>query len=360
MLGPPADAAWLRALVYGGAVLGGGGGGSLDAGLASARAALRLGVPRIVPLARLDPAAVVATLSAVGSAGQMPGTALDEGHFGRAIDIFQPFAQCRIDGFIASEVGPQAVTYGLRESACTGVPVVDAPANGRAHPLFAMGSLGLHLRSSRTHTTVAVGGRKGSPTYIEMAVRTNVARAGRMVRDRAARDRIPLAVVRNPVPAAYLSEHAAVGGLEFAHRVGCVLLARLAYGPHAVLAALTALMGGRILAKGRVASADVSEQKGFTIGQVVIALGRGQGLAIAVCNEFIAVIDRGRSVATFPDLIALFDDETGLPLASTDATAGRPVAIFVVPRRRLILGSAMRDQGLMREAGRLAGVGLPS
>jgi uncharacterized protein len=191
----------LRALVYGGAVLGGGGGGSLAAGLRTMKQALEIGEPHIVPLADVPRSAIVATLSAVGSAGKTSGTALDERHFRRAIELFQRFSNQRVDGFISSEVGPRAVTYGLLESARTGIPVVDAPANGRAHPLFLMGSLGLHKRPGYAATTVAVGGQIGSANYAEIALRASVVKAAHVVRGHAARSRAALAVVRNAVPA---------------------------------------------------------------------------------------------------------------------------------------------------------------
>jgi uncharacterized protein len=226
-------------------------------------------VPRVVPLARIPCDAILATLSAVGTAGQTSGAALGHAHFRRALDLFEPFANRTISGFIASEVGAAAVTYGLQESARTGIPVVDAPGNGRAHPLFAMGSLGLHLRPRHATATVAVGGKKGSTDYVEIAIRANVAKAARIVRDRAAQGGIALAVVRNPVPAAFVRNHAAVGGLAFAHRVGGSLLAGLPGGTTAARSALARLMGGRVLANGVVASASLSEQQGFTIGQII-------------------------------------------------------------------------------------------
>jgi uncharacterized protein len=356
----PADEPGLRALVYGGAVLGGGGGGSLSAGLDSARKALAAGVPRIVPLAQVATDAVLVTLSAVGSVGKTSGTAIDQAHFKRALDLFGSFANLPVGGLISSEVGPRAVTYGLQESACTGIPVVDAPGNGRAHPLFVMGSLGLHLRPCYATATVAVGGQAGSTDYVEIAIRANVTKAARIVRDRAARGKIALAVVRNPVPASYVRDQAAIGALAYAHCVGRVLLAGLPRGATVLLRALARLMGGQVLAIGLVASVTLSEQRGFTIGLIMIRRANGPALGIAVCNEFMAVLEDDRSIVAFPDLIALFDCETGLPLTAADVSKNCSVAVFTVPRDRLILGSTMRDPRLLRGLETLIGVSLHS
>jgi uncharacterized protein len=343
----------LRTLVYGGAVLGGGGGGSLSAGLASVREALSTGAPRIVPLDQLPDDATLVTLSAVGFADERSGQAPSYAHFKRALDLFASFANCGIDGFIASEVGALAVTYGLQESAHSGIPVVDAPCNGRAHPLFVMGSLGLHRQPTHPTTTVAVGGRPGSSNYVEIAVRATVGQAARVVRDRVAQSGIALAVVRNPVSVAFVRRHAAVGGLAYAHRAGCALLAGLRGNIGDVLGALVDVMGGYVLATGCIVSAALSNRQGFTMGRIELDRAGARDLSILVCNEFMAVFDQGRPVAFFPDLITVFDRTSRLPLTSTEAGAGRSVAIFIVPRGRLILGSTMRDPALLEGMRRL-------
>lgn len=350
------DKSSLRALVYGGAVLGGGGGGSLGAGLKSVRRTLEIGEPRIVSLADVPRSALIATLSAVGSAGKTSKSTLDEGHFRRAIELFQRFANRRVDGFISSEVDSRAVTYGLLESARTGIPVVDAPANGRAHPLFLMGSLGLHKRPGYAAAAVAVGGEKGSANYAEIAIRASVVKAARVVRGHAARSKTALAVVRNAVPAGFVRDHAAVGGLNFARKIGSALLPALQEGASSVLRALSSSMGGRVVAKGIIVNTTLSERQGFTVGVVQVGCYDGSRMLIPVCNEFMAVLNDRRPVVSFPDLVALFDLSNGLPLASSDAEVSRPVAIFVVPRHRLILGRTMQDRSLVEQVERLVGL----
>jgi DUF917 family protein len=346
----------LRALVYGGAVLGGGGGGSLAAGLKTMKRAAALGGPRIISLADLPPTAIIATLSAVGSAGKTSGSDLEDAHFTRAIELFQRFAAQRVDGFVSSEVGPRAVTYGWCESARTSIPIVDAPANGRAHPLFLMGSFGLHRRHGYRPAAIAVGGRRNTANYTEIAVRASVVKAARIVRDQAARSRTALAVVRNAIPARYLEENAAVGGLAFARKIGFALLAASQGGPSSILRALSRLMGGRVLAEGVIVARSLNERQGFTIGVIQVCCRDGSRLTIPVCNEFMAVLYDAQPVVSFPDLVALFDLSSSLPLASSEAKVGRRVAVFTVPRDKLILGRAMLDRSLLTQVERLVGL----
>ena len=352
----PATAPALHRLVYGGAVLGCGGGGSIDSGLAVVREALALGAPRIAPLASLQRTAIVATVSAVGSVGKTSDRSLDCSHFTRALQLFEAFSGSEVEGLITSEVGPRSVTYGLRESAARAIPVIDAPANGRAHPLYTMGALGLHRKPRIAVAMVAVGGTRGTASYIELAARTNVVKAARIVRDRASQGSMALAVVRNPVTATVVRRHAAVGALSFAYRLGGALLAALPQGPTSVLHRVADLMQGTVYALGRVASVALAEEQGFSVGSIEIRRASGPLLRILVCNEFMAVSDGDRLVAAFPDLIALFDRVSGLPLATGEVRVEAPVALFTVPRHRLRLGSTMSDSRLLRPIEQLLGI----
>ena len=55
-----------------------------------------------------------------------------------------------------------------------------------------------------------------------------------------------------------------------------------------------------------------------------------------------------RPVVAFPDLVALFDLSSGLPLASPEVCPHQRVAVFTVPQARLLLGSPMDDRRLLR------------
>jgi len=200
---------------------------------------------------------------------------------------------------------------------------------------------------------VAVGGVAGTPKYVELALRANVVTAARILRERAARMKAPLAVVRNPLTVAVVRHHAAVGALGYAQRVGYVLLEELPRGPSAVLSNLGHLMGGSVLVTGRVSAVRVSGRGGFSVGMVGVRGKDGSDLEIPVCNEFMAVLRGRRSVAAFPDLVALFDLSTGLPLGSPEVRANQRVAVFSVPKSHLLLGSPMEDRRLLRPIERL-------
>jgi DUF917 family protein len=336
----------LRELVYGGAVLGAGGGGSIEAGLAAGREALALGSPRLGGIDELSPTTLIATLSIVGSMGGMSGAQPRPQH-GLALRQLAKLEKKHVGAIIASEVGPQAVTYGWRESAIAGVPIVDAPCNGRAHPLGVMGSLGLNRNPSHITGVVAIGGNVGSSNYVHLSLRSSATKAGKMIRDTAASSGIPLAVARNLLPASYVRNHAAVGGLKYAAQVGAIVLREMKHGLERLLQQLVRFMRGRILFAGHVNSVSLVESHGFTLGHIRLQDRHGGECSVGVCNEYLVLRKERKILATFPDLIAIFDFESSLPLASPQVKPGMHVAVLGVPHSRLKLGSTMKDRSLL-------------
>jgi len=336
----------LRELVYGGAVLGAGGGGSIEAGLAAGSEALALGSPRLVEIDELAPTTLIATLSIIGSMGGMSGAQPRPQH-GLALSQLAKLEKKHIGAVIASEVGPQAVTYGWRESAIAGITIVDAPCNGRAHPLGVMGSLGLNRSPSHIARVVAIGGNGGGSNHVQLSLRNSATKAGKMIRDTAASSGIPLAVARNLLPASYVRNHAAIGGLKYAAQVGAIVLREMKYGLERLLHQLVRFMGGRILFAGRVDSVSLTEAHGFTLGHIRLQDRHGSECSVGVCNEYLVLRKERKIPATFPDLITIFDFESCLPLASPQVKPGMRVAVLGVPRSRLKLGSTMKDRSLL-------------
>lgn len=350
----------LEGFVYGGAVLGGGGGGSIKAGLEAGQSAFAAGTPYMAQLDDLSKNACVATFSRVGPVGQTIGGVdqLNE-QFSRALELFVQNSAQKVDGLIPSEVGPLAVTYGWHESALTGLPIVDAPCNGRAHPLGVMGSLGLHRKPTYMAQTTVVGGKRGTRNYVELIITGNIQRSTQLDRNTAAETRASLAVVRNLLPIWYVRRHAAVGGLKYAYRIGNEFVRYRDAGLSVLLGALSRLMGGRTLAEGAVIKTDLAERSGFTLGTIVVRLATGDSLCLPMCNEFMLAFLCGGVLAAFPDLITVFDKRSALPLSSTQIRVGSRVVIFVVPRQNLRLSSPMADSELLGSIEKLLGVKFP-
>jgi DUF917 family protein len=346
-------------IIYGAGVLSGGGGGSIAVGLDVGRRALAAGKIDVIDLAQLDDNAVLATVSVVGP--------VDEGGMGRfedsfathSLELFSRTVETEINGLVPSEVGAWAIAYSWLISAMTGIPIVDAPCNGRAHPASIMGSLGLHLVPGYVTAVSAVGGDQEAGTYLALAARGPVEREMQFVRSASASHGL-LAVIRNPTSAGYIRENAAVGALQQAQLVGEALLTHLPKGFTEVAQAIADILTGRVTSVGQVKSVDLSEKGGFTVGSIWLDDGSDGNMQVLVCNEYMMALHNESPVAVFPDLIVLLDETTNLPMLSTAVEPGRRVALLTVPRDRLNLASTMDDRSLLRPIEELLGMQFPT
>ena len=170
----------VEAAVLGGAVLGGGGGGSMALGRRNGLLAVELGAPELVDLEDLPADATLVTVSAVGAPAAKSAHVLPI-HYVRAVELLIKYGDTSVDGLISNECGGLATVNGWLQAASLGVPVVDAPCNGRAHPTGLMGSLGLHQRHGYVSIQAAVGGDPAAGRYLETFARGTLERTAALV-----------------------------------------------------------------------------------------------------------------------------------------------------------------------------------
>jgi DUF917 family protein len=337
--------------VLGGGLLGGGGGGSLAEGMALGRAALARGSVALRGIEELPPEAIVVTVSLVG-APAAPERWVTPEHLVRAVEILRDRSRMAIDALITSENGGFATVNGWYQSAVLGIPVLDAPCNGRAHPLGLMGSMGLHRRGEYRACAAAVGGYAQRGRLVEEFYSGSLEEVSAGVRQAAVRAGGMVAVARNPVPASYVGQHAAVGAICQAIRLGAIL--HDAPGLSAKLQALSAEAGARTVDVGEVTRVGRRTAGGFDVGSVLVTSNKSE-YELSFWNEYMTIECAGERLATFPDLIATLACEEGCPLTTAAIAPGQRVALITIPWDRLILGSGMRDAGLYERVERAIG-----
>lgn len=336
-------------LVIGGALLGGGGGGDPALGRRFAQMALQLGAPEIIPLEELPPDATVVTVALVG-APSAPEQHVAPEDLARAVRLLQDVFAVRAAALNSNENGGFASVNGWVQSAVLGIPVVDAPCNGRAHPTALMGAMGLHRVPGYVSRQAAVGG--ADVRHLEVAVAASVERASALVRQAAVQAGGVVGVARNPVDAGYLAGHGAPGAIDMARRVGEAMLQAMPAGGEAVWTAAADVLGGRVVDLGRVVRVELETGGGFDRGAIVIQGARLYQLSF--WNEYMTLEGDGVRLATFPDLITTLD-AGGLPRASAEIREGMTLAILTAPRENLLLGAGVRDADLLRSAGETVG-----
>jgi len=339
----------IEPLVIGGALLGGGGGGDPALGRRFARMALDLGVPEIIPLEALPRDATVVTVALVG-APSAPEQHVAPEDLARAVRLLQETFGIRATALNGNENGGFASVNGWVQSAVLGIPLVDAPCNGRAHPTALMGAMGLHRVPDYLSRQAAVGG--AVERHLEVTAAGSVESASALVRQAAVQAGGVVGVARNPVEAGYLAGHGAPGAIAMARRLGQAMLEALPGGGEATWWAAARILGGKVVDVGRVLRVDLATSGGFDRGTVLVRAARSYELS--VWNEYLTLEGDGRRLATFPDLIATLA-ESGLPLTSAELREGMTVAILTAPREHLLLGAGVRDPELLRAAGDVVG-----
>lgn len=339
--------------VIGGAVLGGGGGGWIPDGLQRARLAVSYGMPELVSVDEVPPDALIVTAALVGAPSPQ-AQFVRPVDFVRAAQVLVERAGIRPGGFIANENGAGGTVNGWLQAAALGVPVLDAPCNGRAHPTGVMGAMGLHRVSGYVSHQAAVGGNPATGHYLEVHSVGSLLKTAQMTRMASVQAGGLVAVARDPVPVSYVRDHAAPGAISQAVALGQTLLAARQRGGAAAAQAAAEYLGGRIVDVGVVESARLAVSGGYDVGAVVVA-GRAGRHELTFWNEYMTFDSDGERTATFPDLIATLNARDGMPLASAEIRQDMEVLLLAAPRGRLILGAGMRDPELFLDVERAVG-----
>ncbi|MCX7788329.1 MAG: DUF917 family protein [Spirochaetes bacterium] len=342
----------IDSIVVGGCFLGGGGGGSMEAGRKLGRLALEVGIPEVILPDALPQDSIVVTVSAVGApaAKDQFCTPMD---YVRTVELLSQRG-VHVCALNTSENGGLASVNGWFQSAVLGIPVVDAPCNGRAHPMGTMGSMGLHRKEGYLSVQAACGGNPSKGLYTELVVTASILEASRLVRQASISAGGMVAVARNPVQMEYVKKNGAPSALSQALEVGRRIQKGRTVSPQKAAWEAVDFLEGKIVGEGIVQELKLETKEGFDVGFALVQTDRSR-LEITFWNEFMTLEQDGERLGTFPDLIALMDLSTGLPLPSADLRKGQKVTVVLVPKRRLILGSGVKDPELLKEAEKVVG-----
>ena len=331
----------MQALLYGSLILGAGGGGSLKSGQETIEKAFSIGQPTIIKIDDLmsNPEANVVTTSAVGAPAAKEQFVTGE-DYNRVVTLMQEKMTEPIDAFVTNELGAGSTFNAFIQSASTGIPMIDAACNGRAHPLGTMGSMGLSENESYATIQTAVGGNPETNKYLELTAQGSVAITSSLVRQAADQAGGLVVVARNPVTASYVKDNAAIGALTMAIELGKSYLAGRE-GPDRVHQAADYLEG-KVVVTGIISQLELTTAGGLDTGYLVVEED-GHQYKMHICNEYMALdIDNERQ-STFPDLLMTFNSENGQPITSAELQEGQHISILHVSFDKLILGSGMYE-----------------
>ena len=329
-----------EAAVLGGCVLGGGGGGSIDEGRKTASLAVELADLELLDGEELEEDDVVVNVSAVGAPSSTEAFA-KPADYAETVRMVEQFTGKKAAGIITNEAGGLATVNGWIQAALLGLPVVDLPSNGRAHPTGIMGAMGLHRVEGYQSVQAAIGGNPAKGMKVEAVVKGSIERASALVRNAAVQAGGFVAVARNPVTVGYAKKNSAAGAVRQAISLGEAMRKAQSMGGEAVLEAVCKELGGRILHRGAVRRVELTCKGGFDVGCV-----SWEGFELTFWNEYMTAEQDGKRLGTFPDLIMTLDAKTGMPITSAAIREGMEAAVLHVPKEGIRLGAGMRDPRL--------------
>jgi uncharacterized protein len=225
--------------------------------------------------------------------------------------------------------------YAWTIAAALNVPLADAATNGRAHPTQKMGGMGLASRPEHSLW------QAGSAAGLRAVVQGSLIKTSNVMRAAAVQNGGLINAVRGPFTAGFVRRHGAPGAIDFALRLGEVML--VAKGGARVAAAADFLKGS-VLVEGEVVESSVVYREGFDVGALKVG-----DIALGVYNEFMTAERRGERLATFPDFLGSIDPDTGDPLAISELKPGRRVAIVYSSRHNILLGAGVFDPAVYPE-----------
>jgi hypothetical protein len=332
----------IEAAVKGGAVFAAGGGGFADHGRMLGTAAVNAGEPELVSMDEVPDDAFIATAAAIGApAGTTPWQMLGVDYV-KAVELVQRELGAPIYGLMIGQNGKSSTLNGWLPSALLGVKVVDAVGDLRAHPTGDMGSIGL-ANSPEPTIQSAVGGNRAANAYIELVVRGATAKVSPILRRAADMAGGFIASCRNPVRAAYVREHAALGGISLALALGEAIIAAEPRGGGAVIEAICRELKGEIIGSGKVVRKTVKyTADAFDIGTLQIG-GGPNARVLHVMNEYMAVEDgAGTRLASYPDVIATLDAK-GAPVSVGEIKEGVELSVLRIAKDVIPLSSSVTD-----------------
>ncbi|MFF2015555.1 DUF917 domain-containing protein [Paenibacillus sp. NPDC058177] len=349
----------VEAAVKGGSVFASGGGGWVDHGLEIGHAALGLGRPKLLSIDELPDDAIILTCTAIGAPAGRDWQMLGKDYI-KAVQLVIDKYDGKIAGVMTPQNGMSSTINGWLPAAALGLAVIDATGDIRAHPTGKMGSLG--LASSIDYETIqaVAGGNPENGSYIELVVKGTPARTSNILRTASDMAGGFIAAARHPLPAKYIKEHAAIGGISIALELGRAILKAEPDGPEAVLKAVVRKTKGKILGRGTVTAKNVRYSGAFDIGTIEVEIPK-KTLVLHVMNEYMAVDDqKGKRLTTFPDVITTFDLQTGLPVSVGDIREGMEVAVFSIDKSKIPLSSSVKDPSVYPEVEEALGIDLQS
>jgi DUF917 family protein len=298
----------------------------------------------------------IATAAAIGAPASTTDWQMLGVDYVKAVQLVQKELGAPVYGLMIGQNGKSSTLNGWLPGAVLGTKVVDAVGDIRAHPTGDMGSIGL-ANSPEPMIQSAVGGNRANNAYIELVVRGATGKVSPILRTASDMSGGFIASCRNPVPAAYVRKHAALGGISMALALGEAIIAAEARGNSAVVDAICKETKGEIIAQGKVSRKAVTyTSEAFDIGTLTVGSGK-DACILHVMNEYMAAERDGERIASYPDVITTLDPQ-GVPMSVGEIREGMELLVLRIARDVIPLSSSATDPSVYPVVEKALGINL--
>ncbi|RKT83647.1 hypothetical protein SAMN05421805_110147 [Saccharopolyspora antimicrobica] len=314
------------ALERGVSLLGSGGGG--DTVTATALLLSRLAAGHrtaLTPVGELSGDARVVPIGVIGATAVFAEKLPSGAEFRAALAAIERWTGHRADALVSIEVGGLNGVVPLVVGGQLGLPVVDADLSGRGVPRLDQLSVAAAGKGLTPVVLAEPGGQvlvlaEGTSIEVERTARAFLAGSGGWA-----------VLALAPIPASELPKCAIPGTMGAALSLGRQALS-------ADAEELAAATGGRVLGLGRVV--EVSRRPGpgehgrtgFARGSATVRDHRSQSLLrLEMENEYLFAMRDGEPVASTPDVLAVLDHRTGVPILCDVIRRGVEVTVLQLP-----------------------------
>ena len=317
-------AADMEELARGAAILGSGGGGDPYIGALLARQALQQHGPvSIVGLPELDDDDVVVAVAMMGAPTVMieklPGLA----EIVAPIEALAAGSEHPVTHVVSAEAGGINSTIPVAAAAALGVPLVDADGMGRAFPELQMVLPTLY---GITASPLAIADEKGNTVVLRTIDNVWTERIARVV---AIEMGTSVMISGFRMTGRQAKECLVGGSLTLCRELGRTIRVAREEKRDPVAAAAERL-GARQIHEGKIIDVERKTASGFARGRAQIA-GAYSTMEIAFQNEYLVASSGGVVLATTPDLIIVFEHETGEPITTEGLRYGQRVRVLAAP-----------------------------
>jgi uncharacterized protein len=312
----------LPALARGCAVLGAGGGG--DTYLALLQALQAIGDFGPVPLVDLDELADDSLIMPCGGIGA-PTVSIEKiengGEGERLRDQMEALTGRRVAALMAGEIGGGNGLVPIAWAARMGLPVADADGMGRAFPeVFQMT---MHLAGISPSPAVMTDER-GNPAVFQTVSGQWMERL-----ERAAA--VEFGGMASSTEYTLTAAQARGATVRNSVSLGIRIGEAVSNSRGSPVDALIAEVGGYRLITGKIVDVERRTTSGFVRGSVVIeglAADADRLLRLELQNENLVALERGRVLASVPDLITVVDSETAEAIGTERISYGQRVTVI--------------------------------